>query len=199
MRISTIATVLAFATVLSVSAAAQSLATVAQQQEDARQKAAADAKKDSGKGTSAHKVYTNKDLKGSPAPAADPAPAAAPKTAAADAAPDSGKAAATLDKSARGKPEVKDEAWWRKQLQMLHLDLDRDHMLADALQSRVNALTTEFTTKDDPAQQAKIGIERQKALAELDRMQKAATADAKAIADLEEEARRAGVPPGWLR
>ena len=199
MRISTIATVLAFATGLSVSATAQSLATVAQQQEDARQKAAADGKKDSGKGASAHKVYTNKDLRGSSAPAADPAPAAAPKTAAADAAPDSAKASATLDKNARGKPEAKDEAWWRKQVQMLHLDLDRDQMLADALHSRVNALNTEFTSKDDPAQQGKIGLERQKALAELDRMKKAAAADAKAIADLEEEARRAGVPPGWLR
>ena len=46
---------------------------------------------------------------------------------------------------------------------------------------------------------ARLAIERQKALAELDRMKKAAAADAKAIADLEEEARRAGVPPGWLR
>jgi len=36
-------------------------------------------------------------------------------------------------------------------------------------------------------------------VAELDRLKKQLLADKKAIADLEEEARRAGVPPGWLR
>ena len=34
---------------------------------------------------------------------------------------------------------------------------------------------------------------------ELERMKEAVSADTKAIADLDEEARRAGVPPGWLR
>ena len=46
---------------------------------------------------------------------------------------------------------------------------------------------------------AAISADRQKALAELDRTQKAVAADTKAIAALDEEARRAGVPPGWLR
>jgi hypothetical protein len=34
---------------------------------------------------------------------------------------------------------------------------------------------------------------------ELDRLKKQIDATKKAIADLEEEARRANVPPGWLR
>jgi hypothetical protein len=38
-----------------------------------------------------------------------------------------------------------------------------------------------------------------KALGELDRLKQAIQNDLKAITDLEEEARRAGVPPGWLR
>jgi hypothetical protein len=40
---------------------------------------------------------------------------------------------------------------------------------------------------------------RQKALGELGRLQKAIVDDKKAITDLEEDARRAGVSPGWLR
>ena len=40
---------------------------------------------------------------------------------------------------------------------------------------------------------------RQRALGELDRLKKAIEGGKKAIADLEEEARRASVPPGWLR
>jgi len=36
-------------------------------------------------------------------------------------------------------------------------------------------------------------------LTELDRLKKQIVDDQKAITDIEEEARRAGVPPGWLR
>jgi hypothetical protein len=40
---------------------------------------------------------------------------------------------------------------------------------------------------------------RQKALAELDRVKNDIVQQTKAIADIQSEARRAGVPPGWLR
>ena len=77
--------------------------------------------------------------------------------------------------------------------------LDRDTSFADALQVKINALTTDFVNRDDPAQKTAIEQNRQKALADLARLQKAVIDDKKAIADLEEEARRASVPPGWLR
>ena len=48
-------------------------------------------------------------------------------------------------------------------------------------------------------QRAVIDRNRQRALGELDRLKKAIEGSKKAIADLEEEARRASVPPGWLR
>jgi hypothetical protein len=57
----------------------------------------------------------------------------------------------------------------------------------------------DFSARDDPAQRAQIGAARDKALAELDRLRIAIADGTKAIADLEEEARRANVPPGWLR
>ena len=58
---------------------------------------------------------------------------------------------------------------------------------------------TDFVNRDDPAQRAVLASDRQKAIGELDRLKKQIEADKKAIADLEEEARRANVPPGWLR
>jgi hypothetical protein len=72
-------------------------------------------------------------------------------------------------------------------------------MFAEALQSRVNGLTADFTARDDPAQRAVVANDRQKALAELDRVKNDIVQQTKAIADIQEEARRAGVPPGWLR
>ena len=77
--------------------------------------------------------------------------------------------------------------------------LDRSKIFADALQSRINALTTDFTNRDDPAQRAQIEVDRQRALAELDRVKKEIADQTKAISDIQEDARKAGVPPGWVR
>ena len=60
-------------------------------------------------------------------------------------------------------------------------------------------LTADFTARDDPAQRSAIGRDRQKALDELDRVKKALETDRQALGDFQEEARRASVPPGWLR
>jgi uncharacterized protein (UPF0335 family) len=63
----------------------------------------------------------------------------------------------------------------------------------------VNALTTDFVNRDDPAQRDQIAVERQKNLSELERVQKEIERLKKQVAEIEEEARRAGVPAGWLR
>jgi hypothetical protein len=97
------------------------------------------------------------------------------------------------------KEKVKDQAYWSKRMKDLQTQLERDETFAEALQTRINALTADFSARDDPAQRAVIGANRQKALAELERLKKAILADKTAIADLQEEARRASVPPGWLR
>jgi hypothetical protein len=77
--------------------------------------------------------------------------------------------------------------------------LERTKMFAEALQTRANSLLTDFTNRDDPAQRAAIDVERRRTLAELDRAKGEIVAQTKALADLETAARRAGVPPGWLR
>ena len=77
--------------------------------------------------------------------------------------------------------------------------LSRSRMFAEALQSRINGLTTDFVNRDDPAQRDTIGAERQKAIAELDRVKREIVEQEKAITAIQEEARRAGVPAGWVR
>ena len=158
---------------------AQSLADIARKEEERRKMLKEPAK-----------VYTNKDL-GAVPPAPPPV-----ETPVLEAAKDADKA----DK-AEGEDEkvVKDQAYWAGRAKDLQTQLDRDQSFADALQSRINALTADFTARDDPAQRSVIERDRQKALAELDRLTQAIKSDLKAIADFEDEARRAGVPPGWLR
>lgn len=169
---------------------AQTLAEVAKQEEERRKNA-----KSSGK------VYTNDNLK----PVADPPPGAA---ASAQPTPGAADAAATADAhkddntpatAATPAAEVKDRAYWSKRMNAAREQLERDRVLTEALQSRVNALTADFTGRDDPAQRARVATERDKAVAELERMKASVLLGRKAIADLEEEARRAGVAPGWLR
>jgi hypothetical protein len=92
-----------------------------------------------------------------------------------------------------------DEQQWRARIAAARDQVERSRTFAEALQSRINALNGEFSARDDPAQRAVIGGHLNKALAELERVRAEIEAQQKGVEDLEEEARRAGVPPGWLR
>jgi hypothetical protein len=100
---------------------------------------------------------------------------------------------------ANGKEPAKDKTYWSGRLKKLQDQLDQNQTLVDAMQTRINALSTDFVNRDDPAQRSVIERDRQRALSELTRLKQAVVDGKKAITDLEEEARRAGVPPGWLR
>ena len=170
-----------------VQVAAQSLADVARQ-EEARRKTTKPARK----------VYGNGDLR-SDGPSTPPStPAAGTPPAAGAQTPNAAAGAKPQDADAKDK-EAKDQAYWSERMRTARSALDRSKIFADALQSRINALTTDFVNRDDPAQRAQIELERQRAVAELDRVKKETAEQTKAIADIEEEARKAGVPPGWLR
>jgi hypothetical protein len=142
------------------------------------------------------KVITTKDL-----PESARKPAAAGGSGSTSAAPTTETAPATEQKAAGGdaQGEQKDEKYWRGRLSAAQEGLRRSQAFADALQSRINALTTDFVNRDDPYQRTKIGEDRQNALAELDRVRGEIESFKKQLVDIEEEARRAGVPPGWLR
>jgi len=141
------------------------------------------------------KVYTNKDLPEAarqrvPPPAPDAQPEADAQSAAGreTAAPDGPKR-----ESARG------EAWWRARMAKALDEVRRNEQLADELQSRINALTRDFTSRDNPVQRAQVGQDRAAALTELARVQQELELARRRIGEIEDEARRAGVPPGWLR
>ena len=169
------------AAAIAATAGAQSLGELAKQ-EEARRKAI----------KTPGKVLTNDTLRSIPVPSsgAAPAPASTPSK--------------DSDPSADKKPKPEDdpkakEAAWRMRMQGARDALQRAQVFAEALQSRINGLNADFTARDDPAQRAAVANERQKALAELDRVKKEIVQQTKAIADIQEEARKAGVPPGWLR
>jgi hypothetical protein len=193
--------------VLYVSATGQSLADVARAEAERRKNI-----------VQPSRVYTNKDLKPVPSPGAPPpaetggtspeVPPRARKEKPAAASP------ATADgptEAARGGDEQEEEGdeeekrrseeeqRWRGRMAEARDQLERSRIFAEALQSRINALNADFSARDDPAQRAVIGTQLNEALAELERVHGDIEAQQTAIADLEEEARRAGVPPGWLR
>jgi hypothetical protein len=200
--------ILAFVTIVGLAAGSvaplhgQSLVDVAKKEEERRKDVKGGAK-----------VYTNGDLKSAPGPSPDPISAAAasadPPTSAdkkaADAKPD-GKGDAKGDEKAQAKDakasakgDVKDQEYWHGRMKALTDQLERDRLYAEALQTRVNSLTTDFSSRDDPAQRALISEDRDKAITELSRLRKQIEEDKDAIGMVEEEARQAAVPPGWLR
>lgn len=172
-------------------ASAQSLGDVAKKEEARRKDVKAPAK-----------VYTNGDLRADSAttPPARPATQAGP-TGTEQVPPSASGVQQPTDaaKAAAADDPKKDEAYWKGRLDKARGDRERAQTFADALQSRINALTTDFSARSDPAQRSVIGSDRQKALAELDRVKKEIEANTKAIADTQEEARKAGVPAGWVR
>jgi len=168
---------------------AQSLGDVAKREEARRKQVKTPAK-----------VYTNDDLRGdtaAPAPAARDVqtPSASGTQPAAPAADAQSKGTDKAD----GDDPKKTEGYWKDRLAKARGELDRAKTFAEALQSRINALTTDVAARSDPAQRAQIGNDRQKALAELDRVKKEIEASTKAISDIQEEGRKAGVPAGWVR
>jgi hypothetical protein len=162
-------------------AGAQSLADVARKEETRRK----DVKKPS-------RVITNKDLKASDN-VAPPAPAEG------KAAPSADNAEKTDDGQPKAEAQPSDEQVWRQKMADARTALERSESYLDALQSKINGLWAEFTARDNYIERERIEADRKKALAEFDRVKAEVEDHKKAIADLEEQARRANVPPGWLR
>jgi hypothetical protein len=143
-------------------------------------------------------AFTNQDLRHAPAavympvetgqgavsdPLTPPPPPPPPATAAASA----------------GQAPEKDEQWWRDRMAKTRASLDRSRVLADALQSRINGLQTDVVNRDDPAQQAQLRRQLQRALDEHDRLMQQIARDEQTIKDIQTEARRNRIPPGWIR
>ena len=165
------------------------------------------------------KVYTNDNLTPAPEPSSAPA-SSGPSSDAAPAADSSAHKSATdkaADKSETAKPTAdaadkdaakvsaepaerkKEEAAWRERIKNERDALDRAKGYADALQIKINSLNTDFVNRDDPVQRAAIAAERDKSLADMDRLKKEIAEHNKKITAIQEDARRAGAPAGWVR
>ncbi len=170
------------ATVAAQASSTVSLAEIARK-EEARRKTA----------RKATKVFTNANLSGDGG--VPSRPAASQEVAGAPDEP-------TIPLSPEPPPdpgEAKDQAYWQKRISDARTTLTRTQTFADAMQSKINALRTDFTSRDDRVAREKIQVDLNNALAELDRLRKEMDVQTKAIAAIEDEARRANVPSGWLR
>ena len=147
------------------------------------------------------KVYTNDNLKSDFSVGVPPAPA--PSAAASGNTSSTGVPSINIPggpaPATPAGPETRDQAYWSGKITTARAAFDRSRLFADSLQTRINSLTTDFVNRDDPVQKAKIEADRKAALAELDKVRKEMESQQKEIAAIEDEARRAGVPSGWLR
>lgn len=147
------------------------------------------------------KVYTNDDLRGGPRLTTGTPPA--PTTSA-----DAGDLTTALpsaddDDDVLDRPDDPDvelgEDYWRNRIMTARDERQRAELMAEALQNRVDGLWADFTARDDPFQRAEIEQDRIEALQELEHTEADVIRLDQEILDIQEEARRAGVPPGWLR
>jgi hypothetical protein len=145
------------------------------------------------------KIYTEKDLV---VPRDVPATTLVPPLPAATPAPVAVAAITTA--------VVKDESYWKDRMRVLRAQLDADQTFeqeAAARELRLNDLAHRSTADSrdaigrfttDRRQLAEATRAWQDAVAETGRLRAAILNDKRAIMSLEEEARRAGVLPGWL-
>jgi hypothetical protein len=144
----------------------------------------------------ASRSLTNEDVAGMPRRALPTAPVTSADPAAGavtPAAPDAAKDATKKD------VEAHDEGWWHARMTAARDALERDQLLAESLQGRVNSLTNEASARDDPAQRQQLYEQRTRAVSELDHMKDQLLTDQKTIDAIQEEARTQNVPAGWIR
>ena len=180
MRNQLLLLMLVFALVVPSTARAQSLADVAKAEAVRRKRQ-----------TAPSKMYTNETLSGTPSDVAGDAGTAKPATA----------AAGTANPAAKTEPpdEKNTEAYWKSRVTALQQSLARHKVLTEAMQSRINALHAEGLSADDPGRQAAIQTSLTTAVGELQRLKQETEKQNKDLAAIHEEARRANIPPGWLR
>lgn len=164
---------------------AQSLADVARKTEQERAAA-----------KTPTKLYTNKDLteaRSSTTPGG--ADASAQQTFAQTVSADT-SAAVEVKSSLRD--ATRDETYWKDRMRKLQAQLSDDQTFGKAAAGRIDALTASLD-RVGGARRSAIESERLRATTELSQLTAAVKNDLRAIADLEEEGRRAGIPPSWLR
>lgn len=96
-------------------------------------------------------------------------------------------------------PATRDEAYWRGLMSDLRMKLSEASQARAELTSRAQALTGEVAAATDLSQRAALSRELSKILAEIERLDAEIAKRTREIAGLENQARREGVPAGWIR
>jgi hypothetical protein len=175
--------------------AAQSLAEIARLEKLRREALAEKAAAENG----APKVYTDADLRGggrlTTTNVQTPSPAAS------EVDPEATTAGEDVEDSedAPNASGPLTEEQWRSRMATARQELERAQLLAEALQNRVDGLWAEFTARDNPVERTTIELDRLAALEEFENTVAAIDDLTQEITNIQEEARRANVPPGWLR
>ena len=136
------------------------------------------------------KVYTNDDLDAARSAPEGQGNVSTPGTAAAPSGP-APAPAPTMDPAQR----------WRRDAKARRDAIARSETKVAAIQARIDSLLLDLnpTNVGDPNRLQNLEAEKAKALSDLE-VAKAELAQARqALEDLEEDARKNGIPPGWLR
>ena len=159
--------------------------------------AAARARRERGKkaqeGKPATPAYTNESLEGSRPPGAEPTKASEEPAPAASAAEE--------DTAGEGESAGPEDRWRQRADDARRAIASAEKALADAEARGAQLLQDRdpMSGVNDPNRLQTLEAQRAKARAEADAARQSMAEARQALADLEEEARRAGVPPGWLR
>ena len=94
---------------------------------------------------------------------------------------------------------VRDEDHWRRRIAAARAAQAQAALMAAALQNRADGLWAQFTAVDDPVQRGIVERQRFEALAALEETRAERDRLGVELRDIEDEARQADVPPGWLR
>jgi hypothetical protein len=144
-------------------------------------------------------TLSNATLPDGPASAAVSDESGPPATASATEETSVATAATAAAGAQKGEEPPHDEKWWRDRIAKARKDLAKDEAAVGPAEARANSLTTAAINTDDPAKQLQVRQQLLTTLAEVERLKAQIEADKKSIADIQSEARRAGIPPGWIR
>jgi hypothetical protein len=92
-----------------------------------------------------------------------------------------------------------DEAKWRSRYTDAREQISRSQIQLEAMRVRVTQLNAAKAYGPDGQQSASLQTRQREALQEFDKLRADVERNQKAFADLEAEAKAAGVPPGWVR
>jgi hypothetical protein len=198
MKIGTIIWVLAGVIVFSGAARAQSLADVARKEAERRKTIQKPAK-----------VYTDADLRRYPVatpPEVQPADRAAAAGAGNTSAATAENAVAAAGPETAGAPATPvepsvdlGEQYWRKLISDARATLARSSSYLVALRERSRALATQFYTLEDPVARNAAAAQRKTVLQDIEHLKQDMVTQEEAIAKIEADARKANIPPGWIR